>query len=685
MLAKILLLSLGIFTLNNSIISHTLIDSFKGPSPIVIELDNDKPNLTKRTPLAISEPFDYSSTTNPYDEPYYSNKKQYQFNHVDLGDTWSSYRGKNVKVAVIDTGVRYDHNDFVDANGNSLISENSALFTYNSYRGTVTIKKVSEYGYDILQEDTSYSTYEDYNHSTAVTGTIFAQANGKLGTGLAPNVEMINLVCEGLYSVEVYAAIEYAIDLGVDIINISLGSYAETWTDDYGYTYEGGGDELVEEDTYYTNLAHDAGIFVVAAAGNEDTNRLSYPAACENVFSAGALADNSSTELAYYSNYGYNDVVAPGTVYVPWIDYSRFSSANLDSYSYIDGTSFASPMVAGAAALFKSKYPYATPDQIADAIRATAVDLGTAGHDEKFGYGRLSIENLMNYVPVETIEFLNSSQVVSLRDKTFVPTVNFYPETSTNKNLSYSVSDPSIASVDDSGVITLLKEGTVTIKAISEDGKKEASMTLEISGNGITLQKVPTTLTFGQDILASDIEVYYYDGTQTSPLDFEDLTITYDKFNLGLTNVQVSYGNYQANFDVTITNVGADSSKFTPAVQASAYLNYFMDITSIECSENYGSFRIEVWESLKDEYEAMSEDSKTALKNNSEYSKLNERYSLIVQQYGYVNFMNIEIQSAPATGAFNSMTITIGIIIITTIVAVNLIILIVLLRKKHAK
>lgn len=684
MFTKILLLTLGILTINNSIISSNLIDNLKGSTPIVINLNSDKPNLTKHVPLAISDPYDYSSVNNPYDEPYYLSDKQYQFNHIDLGDAWSSYRGEKIKVAVIDTGVRYDHHDFVDADGNPLISKDSALFTYNYSRDTMTIKTVNEFGYTVLQEDTSYITYENNNHSTAVTGTIFAQPNGKLGTGLAPNVEMINLVCENLYSVEVYAAIEYAIDLGVDIINISLGSYAETWTDDYGYTHKGGGDELVEQDTYYTNLAHDAGIFVVAAAGNEDTNKLSYPAACENVFSVGALADNSSTELAYYSNYGYNDVVAPGTVYVPWIDYTRFSSPNLDSYYYINGTSFASPMVAGAAALFKSKYTYATPNQIANAIRATAVDLGAKDYDEKFGHGRLSIENLMNYVPVESIEFLNNNQVVSLRDKTFVPTINFYPETSTNKNLSYSVSNPSIASIDDSGVVTLLKEGTVTIKAISEDGEKEANMTLEITGNGITVQKAPTSLTFGQDISASDIEVYYYDGAEASPLAFDDLTITYEKFNLGLTNVLVSYGNYQTNFDVTITNVGADASKFSPAVQADAYLKYFIDITSAECSENDGSFRIEVWESLKDEYEAMSEESKTALKNNSEYSKLNERYSLIVQQYGYVNFMNIEIQSAPTNGVFNSMTITIAIIIITTLVAVNLIILIVLLRKKHA-
>lgn len=83
-----------------------------------------------------------------------------------------------------------------------------------------------------------------------------------------------------------------------------------------------------------TKLAVDSDILCVAAAGNEASTALTYPAADENVIGVGAL-DDSSWELAWYSNYGENvDVVAPGTVY---------TAAMGGAYKTMNGTSFSSP------------------------------------------------------------------------------------------------------------------------------------------------------------------------------------------------------------------------------------------------------------------------------------------------------------------------------------------------------
>jgi hypothetical protein len=137
-----------------------------------------------------------------------------------------------------------------------------------------------------------------------------------------------------------------------------------------------------------TKLAVDSDIICVAAAGNDATTQLCYPAADSNVIAVGALAENS-WELASYSNYGENvDIVAPGTTYTTKMG---------GGYGTATGTSLASPIVAASIALMKCNYTYKYAEftDIQELLYASCYDLGSLGEDWYFGYGALDVSALI--------------------------------------------------------------------------------------------------------------------------------------------------------------------------------------------------------------------------------------------------------------------------------------------------
>jgi hypothetical protein len=155
------------------------------------------------------------------------------------------------------------------------------------------------------------------------------------------------------------------------------------------------------------NAAHNAGSLVVAAMGNKRTegNPTSYPAANDNVM---AVAATTTTDTyAHYSQYGpHTDIAAPGgelyylhdthgimstlpTYNNFFLHTDPFYGGYNVGYDYLQGTSMATPYVAGLAALVWSMNPALTPDQVQQTIQDTAVDLGPAGWDPDYGWGRI--------------------------------------------------------------------------------------------------------------------------------------------------------------------------------------------------------------------------------------------------------------------------------------------------------
>jgi hypothetical protein len=182
------------------------------------------------------------------------------------------------------------------------------------------------------------------------------------------------------------AAIYYAADQGVDVINMSLGGdVACGWPVDEA-----------------ANDAHNRGVILIAAAGNHLGNTEMFPANCEHVL--GVAATDQADAVAYYSNYGSHvSVAAPGSrIYSTAWPADSYPGCGGKTYCYKDGTSMATPHVAGLAALLVARYPSYTPDLVASAILDTAQDLGAPGWDQHCGCGRIDASLALSTGALET-------------------------------------------------------------------------------------------------------------------------------------------------------------------------------------------------------------------------------------------------------------------------------------------
>ncbi|MEO2070539.1 MAG: S8 family serine peptidase [Zunongwangia sp.] len=201
---------------------------------------------------------------------------------------------------------------------------------------------------------------ENIKHGTHVAGIIAAQRNNGIGmNGVAQNVEImaIRAVPNGdEYDKDIALAIRYAVDNGAKVINTSFGKYFSTHPD------------WVRDAIKY---AADHDVLIVNAAGNESLNldeKMVYPndqtpdnaiEISDNFLTVGALNyDYGSKLVADFSNYGKKnvDVFAPGN--------KIWSTTPNNEYEYLQGTSMASPEVAGIAAMIRSYFPKLTAPQV---------------------------------------------------------------------------------------------------------------------------------------------------------------------------------------------------------------------------------------------------------------------------------------------------------------------------------
>ena len=221
---------------------------------------------------------------------------------VNAYKAWSYTTGKNVNVAVIDTGIDYTHPD-LKAN----------------YAG----------GYNAIDE--SNPPLDDNGHGTHVAGTIAAVLDEKGVVGVAPDVKLyavkvLNAYGSGSIS-SIIDGIQWSVSNKIDVINMSLGSRYSS-------------DALKEA----VNAAYRAGIVIVCAAGN-DGGAVNYPAKYPGAIAVSAL--DLSDKIASFSSRGDEIAfIAPGV--------SVYSTYKGGVYKSLSGTSMASPHVAGLSALVVS-------------------------------------------------------------------------------------------------------------------------------------------------------------------------------------------------------------------------------------------------------------------------------------------------------------------------------------------
>jgi len=431
-------------------------------------------------------PFVYPSLNG---EPKFSS--QFHFNHINRGTVLNNYRGAGVTVAIIDSGLNTTHEDFLDGATTNISNKSAYVEETGTSYSNIQIQSVEEHGRSII-EDTHP---EAAGHGTNVASTVGAMVNGVGTAGISANVTLLVLKTNYMFT-EINAAIYYAADNGADIINMSLGAYEESFIDGHGKQQNG----IEGASTYFQtaiNYAYNKGVTVIAAAGNEKTDHYSYPASNNNVIGVGALGRNTSTTIASYSNFGLHnvDIVSPGSVYVADI-------GGVSAYTETQGTSFAAPIVASAAAIYKGKYPTATPAKIEQRLKETAYDLGAAGPDATFGYGRLDLSALLvDEVPVTGVEINPTSLTLRVGDTSQV-SATILPENASNKNHIFISENDAIATVnEDTGVVTAHSVGTTRIGVLTDDLFEAytdvtvvaAGTPLEITG----LDIVDTTINLG--------------------------------------------------------------------------------------------------------------------------------------------------------------------------------------------
>ena len=300
------------------------------------------------------------------DDPFYPDQWHYQ--NVNLPGAWEYATGSpNVTVAVIDSAVDIAHPDLAG--------------------------RLVE-GYDFITNTTAIQSPPD-DHGTHVAGTIGAASNngmGVAGVTWQGNVMPLN-VFEGdtATDADIYRAIAFAAGLCVtnsdgkvvcnsepaDVINLSIGAYNPYC-------------QAMPTDPVYSEAVAFAlgnGATLVAAAGNDDCNVVSIPAALDGVIAVSAT--NRTDAKASYSNYGPEIwVSAPGGE----PDDPVLATLAGGGYGHMAGTSMASPHVAGIAALMKAANPDLTPTEIALILAETATDLGASGWDPYYGYGLVDAE-----------------------------------------------------------------------------------------------------------------------------------------------------------------------------------------------------------------------------------------------------------------------------------------------------
>jgi thermitase len=300
-------------------------------------------------------------------DPYYG--EQWAHANVHSAAAWDITTGSTgVTIAIIDTGIDAGHPDLA---------------------GKVVA------GYDYVDGD---SDPRDLNgHGTHVAGIAAAMTNNAVGIAgmdwqarIMP-VRVLDVYGQG-YNSDITQGIYWAYQHGAKVLNLSLG----------GTSYSLAMQEVI-------NAAHEAGSLVVAAMGNCRTggsgcpgvNPTTYPAAYDNVM---AVAATGPEDLyAPYSQYGLHcDIAAPGGdmtylhdpdgVFSTMPTYSVYMTSYYGystNYDFVQGTSQATPHVAGLAALIWSMNLSQSPGAVQDIIQSTATDLPPAGWDVNYGYGRI--------------------------------------------------------------------------------------------------------------------------------------------------------------------------------------------------------------------------------------------------------------------------------------------------------
>jgi subtilisin family serine protease len=428
------------------------------------EIDTIEPNFIREimSPVSLNQDLNGSYTEDQ------AVNKAWGIDQMSAKAVWEISKGAGVKVAMIDSGIDYNHpslwgniwvdnQNVKDNNYDGFVSLDDADINANGkidsdYYGNEIQTSFNGNIFGDYYENSSTESPEDgFGHGSHVAGIIAAKnSDNEDFNGVAPEAKLIAIKIfdnQGRFTsvTELLRGIRSSIIDGAKVINASIG----------GSYYS-----KLEEDTY--KLADSLGVVVVAAAGNSNSNndyQPVYPASYETVLSVAATDKTDS--IASFSNYGESvDVSAPGSQIPSTMNNQSYLAQKLPlnfvkniseehGIWLLSGTSMATPHVAGLTALILSKNPELSPSQVREIIKNSADQISG---DKQASSGRVNALNALNLA----VSFSNDANV-NLKE---VANLIFTTRSSRNKRFSGNLKNSLIGSnldVEDETIAQVLK------------------------------------------------------------------------------------------------------------------------------------------------------------------------------------------------------------------------------------
>ncbi|MEP4532029.1 MAG: S8 family serine peptidase [Cyclobacteriaceae bacterium] len=355
--------------------------------------------LSQYANVIYAEPIYYAEALQIPDDPqaHPSSGSQYHLTNIQAYDAWDISTGSaDIVIGISDTGIDFDHEDIatkIYTNPNE-IPENGVDDDENGFIDDI-------HGYDFGDDNNDPQCTNSY-HGNFVAGLAGAATNngiGIAGVGYDCAISPLKIFPDGEnLAYAAYEGIVYAADNGYNIVNLSYGN-AGSFT------------QFNQDIIDYAVLEKD--LVIIAAGGNSGIEENFYPASYDHVLSVGWT--NYTDDRSPSSTYSYNiDLMAPGV--------GVYSSLD-GGYSSASGSSYASPIVAGAAGLVKDVYPYLNAEQIMEVLRVTTdniYDIGTnSDYEGKLGSGRLNIYNALTRDTLKSVRAREISYSAQYDDYVF--------------------------------------------------------------------------------------------------------------------------------------------------------------------------------------------------------------------------------------------------------------------------
>jgi len=540
------------------------------PRPVLIGLDNEYESVVENL----------TSQTDSGDREIV-----YNVSLMNVPEVWDQgFMGAGVTVAVLDTGVNYNHNDIVNR-----------MWTHNDY---------PNHGFNFVNNN--HSTLDDHGHGTHCAGTIAGDGTSGSQTGVAPESQIMALkVLDSSGNGQesgVWSAIQFSVTNGADVMSLSLG-WLHAWNPD----------RVSFRNAMDNALA--AGVVASVAAGNEGNQQYMYPipsnirtpgdcpppwlhpdqtltGGISAVITVGATnaADNIANfsgrgpvtwqGLAPFNDYEYNpgiglirpDVVAPG------VDIKSLVHYNNNSYRLMSGTSMATPNNAGVIALLLSKDPTMLPEEVSEVLETTALPLSTS-KSNTFGSGRVDALAAINMVTADNPPnpATNPDPAVGDINVALMPTLNWSNGGGASCYfLSLGTDNPPTNIIND----YLTEDRFYQVIEYLESETLYYWQVDSMNDNGTTEGEVwsfNTGLPVSEDFESGDFSGHDWQFT-TAGTDIQEWNITSDESNTGLFSARSGEGG-----DSTITSLFITVEVAEPGV-----ISFYRKVST---EENYDFLR----------------------------------------------------------------------------------------------